>query len=128
VAILAGLLAMSLWLNVRQYGDRREAAAAARAATLEDTLEVAAGIARQAQSDTAGDVLPAMVVAVQPNGQVNAQVNAQVFLDGNDVLWVSAGRRTDVEAREIEQLATRILLLDHTLCQPARRSVDCDRL
>jgi len=34
----------------------------------------------------AGDVLPAMVVAVQPNGQVNAQV----FLDGNDVLWVTS--------------------------------------
>ncbi|MBH1745210.1 hypothetical protein I5V28_05125 [Stenotrophomonas maltophilia] len=34
----------------------------------------------------AGDVLPAMVVAVLPNGQVNAQV----FLDGNDVLWVSS--------------------------------------
>ena len=53
VAILAGLLAMSLWLNVRQYGDRREAAAAARAAPLEDTLEVTAGIARQAQTDSA---------------------------------------------------------------------------
>jgi len=52
VAILAGLLSVSLWLNVRQYGDRREAAAAARAATLEDTLEVTAGIARQAQSDS----------------------------------------------------------------------------
>ncbi|HFK2905073.1 TPA: hypothetical protein ACGY7R_000278 [Stenotrophomonas maltophilia] len=52
VAILAGLLSLSLWLNVRQYGDRREAAAAARAATLEDTLEVTAGIARQAQSDS----------------------------------------------------------------------------
>ncbi len=34
----------------------------------------------------AGDVLPALVVAVQPNGQVNAQV----FLDGNDVLWVTS--------------------------------------
>ncbi|PJL78766.1 hypothetical protein B9Y88_08495 [Stenotrophomonas maltophilia] len=53
VAILAGLLSLSLWLNVRQYGDRREAAAAARAATLEDTLEVTAGIARQAQTDSA---------------------------------------------------------------------------
>jgi len=53
VAILAGLLAMSLWLNVRQYGDRREAAAAARAAALEDTLKVTAGIARQAQTDSA---------------------------------------------------------------------------
>ncbi|HGM6931315.1 TPA: hypothetical protein ACKQDF_000780 [Stenotrophomonas maltophilia] len=53
MAILAGLLAMSLWLNVRQYGDRREAAAAARAATLEDTLEVTAGIARQARTDSA---------------------------------------------------------------------------
>jgi len=53
VAILAGLLSLSLWLNVRQYGDRREAAAAARAATLEDTVEVTAGIARQAQSDSA---------------------------------------------------------------------------
>ncbi|OWQ68458.1 hypothetical protein [Stenotrophomonas maltophilia] len=53
VAILAGLLAMSLWLNVRQYGDRREAAAAARAATLEDTLDVTAEIARQARADSA---------------------------------------------------------------------------
>lgn len=53
VAILAGLLAMSLWLNVRQYGDRRETAAAARAATLEDTLGVTAEIARQAQTDNA---------------------------------------------------------------------------
>lgn len=53
VAILAGLLAMSLWLNVRQYGDRREAAAAARAAALEDTLDVTAGIARQARTDSA---------------------------------------------------------------------------
>ncbi|MBN4984278.1 hypothetical protein JY440_13975 [Stenotrophomonas maltophilia] len=53
MAILAGLLAMSLWLNVRQYGDRREAAAAARAAALEDTLKVTAGIARQAQTDSA---------------------------------------------------------------------------
>ena len=53
VAILAGLLSVSLWLNVRQYGDRREAAAAARAAALEDTLEVTAGIARQAQTDSA---------------------------------------------------------------------------
>lgn len=53
VAILAGLLALSLWLNVRQYGDRREAAAAARAATLADTLEVTARIARQAQADSA---------------------------------------------------------------------------
>lgn len=53
VTILAGLLAMSLWLNVRQYGDRREAAAAARAATLADTLEVTARIARQAQTDSA---------------------------------------------------------------------------
>ena len=34
----------------------------------------------------AGDVLPAMIVAVQPNGQINAQV----FLDGNDVLWVTS--------------------------------------
>ncbi|HGM7308204.1 TPA: hypothetical protein ACKP7U_000821 [Stenotrophomonas maltophilia] len=53
MAILAGLLAMSLWLNVRQYGDRREAAAAARAAALEDTLDVTAGIARQARTDSA---------------------------------------------------------------------------
>ncbi|HFF3032086.1 TPA: hypothetical protein ACGCGJ_000566 [Stenotrophomonas maltophilia] len=53
VAILAGLLTLSLWLNVRQYGDRREAAAAARAATLEDTLDVTAGIARQARTDSA---------------------------------------------------------------------------
>ncbi|HGM6050879.1 TPA: hypothetical protein ACKP5I_000962 [Stenotrophomonas maltophilia] len=53
VAILAGLLALSLWLNVRQYGDRREAAAAARAATLAGTLKVTAGIARQAQTDSA---------------------------------------------------------------------------
>lgn len=35
---------------------------------------------------SAGDVVPALVVAVQPNGQVNAQV----FLDGNDVLWVTS--------------------------------------
>jgi len=34
----------------------------------------------------AGDVLPAMIVAVQSNGQINAQV----FLDGNDVLWVTS--------------------------------------
>lgn len=52
VAILAGLLTLSLWLNVRQYGDRREAAAASRAATLADSLEVTAAIARQAQSDS----------------------------------------------------------------------------
>lgn len=52
-AILAGLLALSLWLNVRQYGDRRETAAAARAATLEDTLRVTVEIARQAQTDNA---------------------------------------------------------------------------
>lgn len=53
VAILAGLLTLSLWLNVRQYGDRRATAAAARAATLEDTLGVTAEIARQAQTDNA---------------------------------------------------------------------------
>lgn len=53
VAILAGLLSLSLWVNVRQYGDRREAVAAARAAALEDTLKVTAGIARQAQTDSA---------------------------------------------------------------------------
>lgn len=53
VAILAGLLVLSLWLNVKQYGDRREAAATARAITLQNTLEVTAGIARQAQTDSA---------------------------------------------------------------------------
>lgn len=34
---------------------------------------------------TAGDVLPAMVVRVLPG----EQVNLQVFLDGNDVFWVT---------------------------------------
>ncbi|HDX0792359.1 TPA: hypothetical protein RNS66_000981 [Stenotrophomonas maltophilia] len=53
VAILASLLVLSVWLNVRQYGDRREAAAAARAAALAGTLNVTAGIARQAQTDSA---------------------------------------------------------------------------
>ena len=52
VAILALLLAGSVWLNVVQYGDCREAAAAARAATLADTLKVTAGIAEQARTDS----------------------------------------------------------------------------
>ncbi len=73
VAILAGLLSVSLWLNVRQYGDRREAAAAARAATLEDTLEVTAGIARQAQSDS-GQLLQRLLAKIRDFNRVNPEL------------------------------------------------------
>lgn len=42
----------------------------------------------------AGDVLPAIVVAVHPGGQINAQV----FLDGNDSFWVTTKEQASEES------------------------------
>jgi len=53
VLILGALLCGSLWLNLHQYGTRRAAVEKARADVLADTLKTTAGIARQAQQDTA---------------------------------------------------------------------------
>jgi hypothetical protein len=54
VLLLVCLLALSAWLNVKQYGWRAEAKAEARAETLNDVLATISGIARDAQGDNAG--------------------------------------------------------------------------
>lgn len=54
LVILLGLLALSVWGNVWQYGNARAARAEARADVLEDTLETTAGIAKDAQRDNKG--------------------------------------------------------------------------
>lgn len=53
VAVLVVLLLASAWLNVVQYGNRRAAAAQARAETLADTLKITAAIADDAKADSA---------------------------------------------------------------------------
>lgn len=52
VLLLVLLLAMSVWLNVRQYGDKREAAAQARAQAYAEALATTAGIAKDAKKDS----------------------------------------------------------------------------
>lgn len=52
VLLLAALLAMSVWLNVHQYGSRREAAAEGRSRAYAQALTETAGIANQASKDS----------------------------------------------------------------------------
>lgn len=52
VLLLAVLLATSMWLNVHQYGSRREAAAEGRAKAYAQALTETAGIAKQATKDS----------------------------------------------------------------------------
>jgi hypothetical protein len=51
VAILAALLAASLWGNALQWRAKAVAKEQARAETLQDVVKATAGIARQAQAD-----------------------------------------------------------------------------
>lgn len=52
VLLLAALLAMSVWLNVHQYGSRREAAAEGRSKAYAQALTETSAIAKQASKDS----------------------------------------------------------------------------
>lgn len=73
-------------LDADAVNRRRKDSERNRGKQTEDALGYVAHIGNQA---TAGDVFPMMIVRVWGETP-QSSVNGQVFLDGNDVLWVTS--------------------------------------
>lgn len=81
--------------NAEQINRRRTSGAAIQRQLSRNPPEWPAGAQAHIGADVAeGDVCPLMVTKIWPSGRVNGKV----FLDGNDVLWV-----TDIAARTSDQ-------------------------